>query len=60
MKRPKEPRPLLFWLSIARSEQKSQDFLNRGNDRQQLQLARARKLVKWFDIQKNKKELIAS
>lgn len=60
MKRPKEPRPLMFWLSVARSEKTSQDFLDRGNDRQRLQLARARKYVKWYSIQKNKKELVAS
>lgn len=47
MKRPKEPKPLIYWLSIARDREASLDFETRGDSRQKKQLSLAKKFIKW-------------
>ena len=54
MKRPKLPANLNFWLYILGQEKLLAEFMARGNGRQQKELDKAKKYIKWQEIQERK------
>ena len=57
MKKPTQPKNWGFWLHILEQKEVFNDFMKRGNGRQQKELQRARKYFKWVKIQ-SRKEVI--
>jgi len=54
MRKPKPPKNLTYWLSIVEDLELSQQFEERGNERQKKALKLAQEYLKWLDIQKKK------
>lgn len=54
MKKPKPPKNLTYWLGIAKDLELSQQFEERGNERQKKALKQAQRYLRWLDIQKQK------
>lgn len=54
MKKPKISQKfnLTYWLGVAEDLELSQQFEERGNERQKKALNQAKKYLKWLDIQK--------
>ena len=52
MRKPKLPKDNPnFWISIAKDSKQTEDFLQRGNERQRNNLTKALKYLKWIKIQ---------
>ena len=54
MRKPRPPKNLAYWISVAENDEQVKEFEENGNDRQKRCLKQAQKVLKWRKLQRKK------